>query len=105
MKQTHTARGCTNASYIQSSGYLYGHNKPCIFNRTPKPEKTCLYLTTVNRIGRWYRDGDGMVNDMKQIFAKQKSCRTMSRQHYKHWTHINIKKTNGQRWKTVWKFS
>ena len=29
MKPIHTARGFTNISYIQSSGYSYDHGKPC----------------------------------------------------------------------------
>ena len=40
MKPIHTA-SFTNILYMQSSGYLYGHTKPCTVKRRQKPLSVC----------------------------------------------------------------
>ena len=100
MKPMHTARGFTNISYIQSSaGYLYGRMKPCTVKRRQKPQKNCLYVTAVSRIGKNF-----VVKDMQQIFGEWKLRRTTPRQRYQHSTRINLEKTKQQRWERLWMF-
>ena len=66
MKPIHTARGLTNISYIQSSGYLYGHTK---IKRRRKPQKTCLYVTSESQIGR--------IAAMQQVLGRWKPHETI----------------------------